>query len=411
MASDHLEAESRASAAFKSPADESKSSRPEAHLFGPGPKRMLTLNGGGVRGIVAIAFLERLERLIEEVEGRPVLLGDWFDYVGGVSTGAIIAGAIALGYRAADIYQLYQDLRHRLARHFPLRLVGRQSIMDTRKMTKELAAIFGSRTLDSDDLHTGFCAICKRMDTGSTWLISNNPRGHFWNDPPDGSFIGNRHFALANVIRASTAAPLYYDPELFPITQGQAPGVFIDGGVSPHNNPALYMFLSVALPQFAISWPLGADNLTIVSVGTGSYRYAVTMQDLPWVRSAGVALHALLGQIGDAEQLVLALMSWLGECPMRWWINREFGDLSDATPPGGSALFRFLRYDIHLEQDWLEAELGSTLDQAAVLSLRQLAAVENMPLLYELGRKAAEKQLRAEHLYRPLTKNGPGLTG
>jgi uncharacterized protein len=78
----------------------------DRHLFGPGPKRMLSLDGGGVRGAIAIGFLERLESLIEEIEGRPTLLGDWFDFIGGTSTGAIIAGALALGYRAADVRKL-----------------------------------------------------------------------------------------------------------------------------------------------------------------------------------------------------------------------------------------------------------------------------------------------------------------
>ena len=79
----------------------------DRHLFGPGPKRMLSLDGGGVRGAIAIGFLERLESLIQEVEGRPTLLCDWFDFIGGTSTGAIIAGALALGYRAADVRKFY----------------------------------------------------------------------------------------------------------------------------------------------------------------------------------------------------------------------------------------------------------------------------------------------------------------
>jgi hypothetical protein len=46
----------------------------DRHLFGPGPKRILALDGGGVRGVITLAFLERMETLIEEIEGTPVLL-------------------------------------------------------------------------------------------------------------------------------------------------------------------------------------------------------------------------------------------------------------------------------------------------------------------------------------------------
>jgi patatin-like phospholipase/acyl hydrolase len=82
---------------------------------------MLSLDGGGVRGAISIAFLERLEKLIEEVEGRPTLLSDWFDFIGGTSTGAIIAGALALGFRAADVRTF---ITHWVPRYFAARSGG-----------------------------------------------------------------------------------------------------------------------------------------------------------------------------------------------------------------------------------------------------------------------------------------------
>jgi predicted acylesterase/phospholipase RssA len=77
---------------------------------------MLSLDGGGVRGAIAIGFLERLESLIEEIEGRRTLLCDWFDFIGGTSTGAIIAGALALGYRATEVRKFYHALGPRVFR-------------------------------------------------------------------------------------------------------------------------------------------------------------------------------------------------------------------------------------------------------------------------------------------------------
>ncbi len=73
----------------------------DRHLFGPGPKRVLALDGGGVRGALTVAFLERIETLLSERDGKDSPLGDYFDLVGGTSTGAVIAGALALGYRTA----------------------------------------------------------------------------------------------------------------------------------------------------------------------------------------------------------------------------------------------------------------------------------------------------------------------
>src|SRR5262249_32523712 len=157
-----------------------------------------------------------------------------------------------------------------------------------------------------------------------------------------GSFIGNRHYPLVNLVRASTAAPHYFDPELIPIAPGMPPGLFVDGGVSPFNNPALRLFMIAALPQYRLAWPLGPEDLTIVSIGTGSFRYRVKREKLSLLRTLAFVTHALASQINDSEQLVLALMSWLGEAPVSWHINSELGDVSATAPPFGRALFRFL---------------------------------------------------------------------
>src|SRR5438477_7681845 len=45
----------------------------DRHLFGPGPKRILALDGGGVRGAMAVAFLERVEQLLGDVVCRLLL--------------------------------------------------------------------------------------------------------------------------------------------------------------------------------------------------------------------------------------------------------------------------------------------------------------------------------------------------
>ncbi|HLQ92707.1 MAG TPA: patatin-like phospholipase family protein, partial [Xanthobacteraceae bacterium] len=82
----------------------------DRHLFGPGPKRMLTLDGGGVRGAITVAFLERIEEILHQRLGRHVPLGDWFDLIGGTSTGSIIAGALALGYSVEDVKRFYLEL-------------------------------------------------------------------------------------------------------------------------------------------------------------------------------------------------------------------------------------------------------------------------------------------------------------
>ena len=60
-------------------------------LTAPGPKRMLALDGGGIRGALTLGFLERMEGILRRRHLKPDLrLSDYFDLIGGTSTGAII---------------------------------------------------------------------------------------------------------------------------------------------------------------------------------------------------------------------------------------------------------------------------------------------------------------------------------
>jgi uncharacterized protein len=372
----------------------------DRHLFGPGPKRILALDGGGVRGIVTVAFLERLEKIIEEIEGKPVLLGDWFDLIGGTSTGAIIGTLLALGHCAADIRKFYNELGPSVFKSSFWRIAGVRAKFDAGNLTRQLAKLLGDRAVGSDDIRTGLCVVTKRVDTGSAWVIVNNPRGLYWETPADNSFTGNRHYPLANLIRASTAAPHFFDPQRIDIAPNTPPGLFVDGGVSPHNNPSLYMFLIAYLPQYGLNWKLGPENLTVVSVGTGSFRYRMPANLPVWVKNLGMTIHALASQMSDSQQLTLAIMSLFGEGPTVWPINSELGDLGATPAPGGKPLFHFLRYDVRLERDWLQRELGVAVDEPKLAVMRRLEAVEYMPEFYDLGVRAAEHQIKPGHLTR-----------
>jgi hypothetical protein len=318
--------------------------------------------------------------------------------IGGTSTGSIIACALALGYRAADVHEFYNTASPRIFYRSRWRIGGLQAKFNANNLMNELEAIIGGRTLDSEDLRTGFAIVAKRLDTGSPWIVTNNPMSQYWNTPQDGSFVGNRHYPLSNLVRASTAAPYYFDPQPISIVSGLAPGLFVDGGFSPHNNPALYLFLVASLPQYKLAWPLGSDEMTIISVGTGSYRHTMSLNESRWARAMGFAVHALVAQMSDSEELILALMSWLGHSPTKWIINSEFGDLGKTAPPNNCPLFRFLRYDVRLEKKWLSQELEIAMDDATIASLRLMDEPKNIPTLYELGVHAAERLVRREDL-------------
>ena len=91
------------------------------------------------------------------------------------------------------------------------------------------------------------------------------------------------------------------------------------------------------------------------------------------------------------------MMQTLGHTDTPWTINSELGDLRDVLLPP-KPLFTFERYDVRLEQNWLEEELGFSLDEPVVESLRMLENAAAIPLSYEIGQAAAEKFIKPEHL-------------
>lgn len=459
----------------------------DRHLFGPGgnhvlPKRILSFDGGGVRGAISVAFLERIERIFADHQHKLLSdyiaakeragtndanveaarkkqmtfrLADWFDLVGGTSTGALIAGAVALGYNTAQIKSFYTDRARFIFQRPFWRIPGLQAKFDARALRQEIDTIVASRTLDSDELITGLSVVAKRMDTGSPWIITNNPRSPYWEtkepdpDRNDPGYIGNRHYKLGTLVRASTAAPHFFDPEIVQIIaeetkkaidagvtpadrdwldrlndrlgrfprltmlltrfrawqmagpSGQNPrthGLFVDGGVTPFNNPSFVLLMQVVLKPFGICWPLGPDKLTFVSIGTGTYRTKVSFEELGWSRNVKLALNSLLSMMGDTQTLSLAQMQWLGECPDPWEINSEVGTLADEMPPG-HRWFRFMRYDVGLEHRWINEKMGEDLPEEIIASYRDMDNPANIPKIYELAVRAAEKQVKPEHFF------------
>ena len=361
------------------------------HLFGKGPKRILALDGGGTRGIISLAFLERIEELLQQQAGPQARLSDYFDLIGGTSTGAIIGSALALGMSAKEVKDIYMKLAPTVFKSSWLRIPYVRARFDADALTDELNAIIGDRTLDSGDLLTGYCVVAKRIDTGSPWILSNDPAAPYWE--------GNKDYKLARLIRASTAAPTYFDPERLPIVENVDYGLFVDGGVSPYNSPAIALLMLTQLKAFGLCWPTGPEQLQIVSVGTGTHRKRMSPNRRRWnlLDTLGVAIPALQTVIDDTQLQSLMLMQWLGESPpsQRWWINSEILDMAKDKAPHG-ALFGFLRYDMRLEKAWFKEQANLDVDEDLVNHIRQLDEVKLMPKSYEIARAIAEKQVRPE---------------
>lgn len=354
-------------------------------LTAPGPKRILALDGGGIRGAITLGYLERIESLLRARHQRPDLrLCDYFDLIGGTSTGSIIAAALALGMEAREIKRIYLDLGGKVFGNKMWKIW--RARFDAEPLRRELEAVFKDLTMGDSRIRTGLCIVTKRADTGSTWPLLNHPRGKFYDM--------NKSILLRNAIRASTAAPTYFIPEMLDVGMGEN-ATFVDGGVSMANNPALQLFLVATLKSFPFRYPTGEHDLLLVSVGTGVWEsrgipHEVAENNvLDWASSVPAML------MDDASWQNQLLLQYMSRTPTPWVIDREVGDLAGDVL-GGQPAMTYLRYNAWLESAALE-KLGLNSLKDRAVQMREMSAAENREALARVGEAAAAWDVLDEH--------------
>ncbi len=358
----------------------------------PGPKRLLALDGGGIRGLITLGYLGRIEGMLRWRYGKSdLVLAEYFDLIGGTSTGAIIATLLALGFPVGKILELYRSVGQDA---FQLRKswlgpVGRllKARFQEAPLENLMKEFLGDRTLSSPDLRVGLMIVAKRADTGSVWSLVNIPEQKF--------YAMNKDLLLWEVVRSSTAAPTYFNPrQIADVGLGEQ-AVFVDGGVSMHNNPALQLLFVVTLEGFGLRWPLGERNLLLCSVGTGSFFKLPKREELAGYNNlqwAGLLISQLMN---DASELNQTVLQWLSTSPNARTIDLQIGSLS-GDKPGVATLLHYLRYDIPLVKQSL-AEVGLDYEEARVRELWEMSDVRNQADLERIGASAAAAAIVEEH--------------
>jgi uncharacterized protein len=203
-------------------------------------KKILSIDGGGIKGIIPAYQLVKLE---EELGGK---ISDHFDLIAGTSTGAILAAGLSSGYNAQELLDLYlNEGKNIFKSSLKQKLKSMNGLIGSKyadkKFEKSLRKYFGNSCLK--DLSTDFLAVTYNM-------TNDRPRFFSTSQEPE--------YDVANVVRASSAAPTYFNPVEI---EGQK---YIDGGVVS-NNPAM-----CAYAEAKNLYKTQASEMFVLSLGTGT---------------------------------------------------------------------------------------------------------------------------------------------
>lgn len=349
----------------------------------PGPKKLLALDGGGIRGVITLEVLQRVESMLTQQlgAGDTFVLADYFDYIAGTSTGAVIAAGLAKGLSVGQLLDLYVA---RGAEMFDKASLLHQYHYrhDVERLKGLLQDVLGKdTTFGSEDLKTLLLMVLRNATTDSPWPLSNNPRARY-NDPARAD--NNLNIPLWQLVRASTAVPVYFPPEV--VTVGPRDFVFVDGGVTMYNNPAFQLFLMATLDEYRLAWAATESDLLLVSVGTGMSPKAddhLRPGDMNLLFNASSVPAALMYAALNEQDLLCRVF---GRCRHGAPIDREVGDLMQGEGLLKDRLFSYVRYNAELSRRGLD-ELG--LSDVVPENVQKLDSVQYVSDLRRVGRAVA----------------------
>lgn len=230
--------------------------------------RILSIDGGGIRGVIPATILVTLEKLIQKYSGRSdARIGEYFDFIAGTSTGGILTALYLCPDKknpkrskmsAEEIAKFYiedgENIFHKSIKHTVASAFG----------------LFGSKygCKNLEDKCKELVGEIKLSEILKPCLITsydiNNNSTIFFNKA-DAFADKEKDFYLRDVIRATSAAPAYFEPAYIKSIAGTE-YTMIDGGVFA-NNPSMCAYVEAT----KLRYNLNADKMIVLSIGTGSY--------------------------------------------------------------------------------------------------------------------------------------------
>lgn len=381
----------------------------ERRLASEGPKRILSCDGGGILGLMSVEILAKIEADLREASGnKNLVLADYFDFVCGTSTGAIIATCVAIGMSMENIRRFYLEsgplmfekasILRRAQYAYNDEPLARM-LRDTINSELKCKAGEPPAQLGDERIRTLLMLVMRNHTTDSPWPVSNNPRALFNQTDLDDC---NLLLPLWQLVRASTAAPTFFPPEIVTFAKGKAKEyefIFVDGGVTTYNNPAFLAFQMATARAYQMNWKTGRDQLLIVSVGTGNAPRArpdLQAGDLWLLDHARNIPSALMNAASAGWDMACRL---IGDCRFGARIDLEFGDAIQLKPddPLVSTVppqFTYVRYDPDVTAKGLK-DLGlAEIEPAAV---QQMDSVAHVKKIGRVGKAYAAKYVTTKH--------------
>lgn len=226
--------------------------------------KILSIDGGGTRGIIPAKILMELEDELQRRNGKDARLYQYFDLICGTSTGGIIALGLALGIPAKDIFCLYKEHASDIFPRWSKLMLPLRRTLYSRDKLKELLkkAYCGENPIDSVrlvDCKTRVCIPAYELGNGQL---------HVYKTPHNPNLVRDLHIPVVDVALMTSSAPVYFNPYSFSYTKIDTDIVenctnMIDGGVAA-NNPAMIGLLE------ARGLGVELENIEMLSLGTGT---------------------------------------------------------------------------------------------------------------------------------------------
>ena len=363
------------------------------------PRKLLALDGGGIRGIITLEILAKLEKDLRSALGQneQFRLCQYFDYIAGTSTGAIIAAGLSLGMSVQELLNFYTNKgKDMFDKTFLLKKW--RSLYESGPLLDMLKDTFGGDTtinLQEGKLKCLLLVVTMNRTTDSPWPISNNPFAKY-NDKSRSDC--NLQVKLHQLVRASTAAPVFFPPETLEWDKKDPDKtfVFVDGGVTPYNNPAFLLYRMATQPAYNLNWEIGEDKLLLVSVGTGAAPSAGEYANL--LDTAKQLPNNLLYTMQVDQDINCRTV---GRCTYGAPIDKELDTMIPIDKKGNIANlaqeqkrhFLYVRYNADLSPEGLSKMKIPHINSEHV---REMDSVKYLNELREVG-KAASAQVNLKH--------------